>query len=249
MNELVHKASRFIARGVSRSILPALQESIISFGFDDCPSSAIETALPLLEAQGWRATIYVACGLCDTENHLGKHMSLSDVVNVHERGHEIADHTFSHISSNDVNIDAYLADIEKNQTTLEALGLPRSQHFAYPLGHVSPALKKQIGERFLTARGVLTSNQAEQDANLLKAARIYSGERFQAALEQIETAKQKPRWLNFFTHDVRENPSHFGCTPGEFQVIVTAVKSSGLRVMTVKDAYNTIQKEGVSNDL
>ena len=150
MNQLVQKASRFIARGVSRSVLPALQESIISFGFDDCPSSAIETGLPFLEAEGWHATIYVACGLCDTENHLGKHMSLSDIVKIHERGHEIADHTFSHVSSNDVSTDEYLADIEKNQKTLEALGLPRSQHFAYPLGHVSPALKRQISERFFT---------------------------------------------------------------------------------------------------
>jgi len=96
MNALVQKAGRFVARGVSRSVLPAVQESIISVGFDDCPASAIETALPLMEAEGWRATIYVACGLCDSENHLGKHMSLSDVVEVHKRGHEIADHTFSH---------------------------------------------------------------------------------------------------------------------------------------------------------
>ena len=249
MNALVQKAGRFVARGVSRSVLPAVQETIISVGFDDCPASAIETALPLMEAEGWRATIYVACGLCDTENHLGKHMSLSDVVEVHKRGHEIADHTFSHMSANDVDIDVYLQDIEKNQHTLEALGLPRSRHFAYPLGHLSPALKRAVSERFLTCRGVLTPLGPKQDANLLKATRVYSGERFQEALSQIEAAKQTPKWLNFFTHDVRENPSEFGCTPEEFQELVAAVKDSGLRVMTVADAYDAIQKQRVSNDI
>lgn len=249
MNALVQKASRFVARGVSRSVLPTVQESIISIGFDDCPASAIETALPMLEAEDWRATIYVACGLCDTVNHLGKHMSLSDVVEVHKRGHEIADHTFSHMSANDVNIDAYLEDIEKNQQTLEALGLPRSRHFAYPLGHMSPALKRDVSERFLTCRGVITPFGPKQDANLLRATRVYSGHRYQEALNQIEAAKHTPKWLNFFTHDVRENPSEFGCTPKEFQEFVTAVKDSGLRVMTVANAYDAIQKQGVSNDI
>ena len=242
MSELIHKATRFLSRGTSRSILPGLNESIISFGFDDCPASAIETALPILETQGWRATVYVACGLCGTENHLGRHMSLADVVDVHERDHEIADHTFSHVTSNDVTTREYMADVERNQKALKALGLPRSRHFAYPYGHVSPSLKQALRKQFETLRGVMTSANTSQDANLLSAVRVYSGDRFEAALEKIEVAKTKPQWLNFFTHDVRENPSDFGCTPQEFQKIVTAVRDSGLRVMTVDDAYRTIER-------
>ena len=243
MIELIHKANRLLSRATSNSILPDLTESIISFGFDDCPASAIETALPILEAEGWRATIYVACGLCEIENHLGKHMSLSDIVDVHERNHEIADHTFSHLSSNDATSSEYIADVVRNQKALQKLGLPRSRHFAYPYGHVSPSLKKALSRQFETLRGVLTPTNAPQDANLLNAVRIYSGERFEAALQQIETAKTKPQWLNFFTHDVRENASDFGCTPEEFQRIVTAVKESGLRVMTVDNAYRTIETQ------
>lgn len=244
MSEVLHKASRFLSRGVSRAILPELDASIISFGFDDCPASAIETALPILEAEGWRATIYVACALCGTENHLGIHMSFEDIIKVHERDHEIADHTFSHISSNDVSTRAYIADVERNQKALRKLGLPRSRHFAYPFGHVSPSLKKALRKRFKTLRGVLTPISTSQDANLLNAARVYSGEPIDSALRKIEIAKTKPQWLNFFTHDVRKNPSDFGCTPEEFETIVKAVRDSGIRVMTVDDAYRTIEKRG-----
>ena len=242
MSELLFKASRLISRGVSRSILPDLDESIISFGFDDCPSSAIETALPMLEAEDWRATVYVACGLCETENHLGRHMSLADIVDVHERGHEIADHTYSHVSPDDVSVSGYVEDIDKNQKTLTDLGLPLSRHFAYPYGHVSPALKKALKNKFETLRGVKSPRNPKLDANLLNAARVYSGERLQAALEMIEASKTTPQWLNLFTHDVRDNPSDFGCTPEEFQTIVTAIKKAGLRVMTVDDAYCTLTK-------
>jgi hypothetical protein len=91
-------------------------------------------------------------------------------------------------------------------------------------------------------RGVLSPTHPTQDANLLNAVRIYSGTRLQEALDQIELAKSKPIWLNLFTHDVRQNPSEFGCTPEEFDKVVKAVKESGLRVMTVDDAYRTIEK-------
>ena len=242
MSELFFKASRFISRGVSKSILPDVNETIVSFGFDDCPSSAIETALPMLEAEGWHSTIYVACGLCETENHLGRHMSLADIVDAHERGHEIADHTYSHVSPDDVSITKYVEDIDRNQKTLTELGLPLSRHFAYPYGHVSPALKKVLKSKFETLRGVKSPKSTKQDANLLNAARVYSGERLQAALEMIEKSKTTPQWLNLFTHDVRESPSDFGCTPEEFETIVTAVKKAGLRVMTVDDAYRAIDK-------
>ncbi len=242
MMELVYKFLRLAARKTSRSMLPPLDESIISFGFDDCPASAIETALPMLEAEGWRATIYVSCGLCETENHLGRHMSLSDIVDVHEKDHEIADHTFSHVSSKDVSLSKYLADIEKNQKTLKKLGLPDSRHFAFPYGHMTPALKNALRSRFKTLRGVVCSNRTSQDANLLEAVRVYSGESIEKALEQVEFAKTNPQWLNLFTHDVRDNPSDFGCTPEEFLKVVKAVRESGLRVMTVDDAYRTIDK-------
>ncbi len=242
MSEVLFKANRFIARGLSRSLLPNVDASIVSFGFDDCPASAIETALPMLEAEGWRATVYVAYGLCGTVNHLGRHMEISDIVDIHNRGHEIADHTYSHLSSNTVSTREYIEDVERNQMALQELGLPRSRHFAYPFGHVSPPLKKALRKRFQTLRGVLSPTTPWQDANLLNAIRIYSGSRFDAALQQIEAAKTTPQWLNFFTHDVREKPSDFGCTPHEFQKIVNAVRDSGLRVMTVDDAFRKIVK-------
>ena len=242
MKDAIHRVLRLAARKTSISSLPDLKESIVTFGFDDCPASAIETALPMLEAEGWRATIYVACGLCKTVNHLGRHMSLSDIVDVHKRDHEIADHTFSHISTKDAGVRDYMIDIEKNQKALKQLGLPPSRHFAFPYGDLTPAHKRALRRRFKTLRGVVFSDRASQDANLLEAVRVYSGADIEAAIQKIEAARHTPQWVNLFTHDVRENPSKYGCTPGEFQQIVMAVRKSGLRVMTVDEAYRTIAK-------
>lgn len=174
-------------------------------------------------------------------------MSLSDIVDTHKRGHEIADHTFSHLSAHDVSLEDYLANIERNQSALKALGLPASRHFAYPFGHVNPVLKRTLSQKFETLRGVVKPGLMSQDANLLNAVRVYSGPDLDVAFQKIKAAKTSPQWLNLYTHDVRENPSDFGCTPADFQKIIAAVEEAGLRVMTVDDAFRTIhQNESLS---
>jgi peptidoglycan/xylan/chitin deacetylase (PgdA/CDA1 family) len=169
-------------------------------------------------------------------------MSLSDIVHVHERGHEIADHTFSHLSAHDATVESFLADIDKNQAALKALGLPPSRHFAYPFGHVTPALKQSLSEIFETSRGVVNSKGASQDAHLLNAVRVYSEPDLDIALRKIDSAKISPQWLHLYTHDIRENPSDFGCTPDDFQAIVSAVDKAGFRVMTIDAAYRAIHQ-------
>jgi len=57
-------------------------------------------------------------------------------------------------------------------------------------------------------------------------------------------AKVTPKWLHLFTHDIRENPSEFGCTQDDFEEVVMAVKGSGLPVLTVDEAYRTIMRRG-----
>ena len=80
MKAIQAKIMRHVSRRTDRSVLPSLTNSIISIGFDDCPKSAFTNGLPLMEAEGWRATIYVACGLCETTNHLGLHVSEADII-------------------------------------------------------------------------------------------------------------------------------------------------------------------------
>ena len=237
---LLHRIRRQISHKFERNILARTQRPIVTFSFDDCPLSVIETALPILEAEDWRATIYVCVGLCDTTNHLGLHMSENDIVTTYKRGHEIGDHTFSHINARTPSTTDYLVDIEKNQQALEALGIKRSLHFAYPFGDVTTPIKARVKNKFKTARGVLPPTSPDLDANYLPAMPLYSGKNMEAAIEKIETLSDQPLWLNLYTHDVRDNPSDFGCTPDEFKRVVDAVKAASVQVLPVCDAYDLI---------
>lgn len=219
-----------------------LDRPIVSFSFDDCPKSVIENAIKHFERENWRSTVYVAMGLCGIENHLGLHMDADDVKALHDNGHEIADHTFHHIDATQHSIDEFMLDIEKNQSALNALGLPASETFAYPYGQVTTALKSRLASKFKGARDIRSRESHEDiDLNQIRSNRLYAGNDFNVLMEQIKRIGDKPGWLPIYTHDVRENPSEFGCTPEQMLSVIDAVKSSGAQVLTMADAITHME--------
>jgi peptidoglycan/xylan/chitin deacetylase (PgdA/CDA1 family) len=216
---------------------------IVSFTFDDCPQSAFKNALPVLEKRGWSGTIYAAMGLCGTTNHLGLHMTEEEMQRASENGHEIADHTFSHLDANAVSPDVFLSDIEKNKSAFKRLGLPPANNFAYPYGAVNAAVKSALSKKFNLLRGIETPQQNKVlDLNQAASQRLYSGKNFNASRKAIQNLARTPGWLILFTHDVRDNPSEYGCTPKEFSTILDDVAAINADVLPVKDALKQLKK-------
>jgi hypothetical protein len=71
--------------------------------------------------------------------------------------------------------------------------------------------------------------------NLLAANSIYGdGEKpLSWAKDLLEQNAARKSWLIFYTHDVQETPSPWGCTPVLFERIVKAALDSGARILTV----------------
>ncbi|WP_409431983.1 polysaccharide deacetylase family protein [Litorimonas sp. RW-G-Af-16] len=226
-----------------RIVTPKLDRPIISFTFDDCPKSVVETALPLIEAEGWRATIYVACGLCDITNHMGLHMSRDDIKAVARNGHEIGDHTYGHLDGLRVTPDMFMADIVRNQAELDALGIAPSRTFAYPYGQVTTALKKRLLKRFDLSRGVNRSSSTAFDEGLSPAMRLYHGQAVNEARTRIESYSTAPQWEVLFTHDVRDTPSDYGCTAADLKRTIQTVKESGAIVLPVAQALDIARRQ------
>lgn len=225
-----------------RLLKPKLVRPIVSFSFDDCPKSVIENAITPLAQENWRSTVYISMGLCDTTNHLGLHMSADDVKALHADGQEIADHTFNHIDATQHSLDEFMANINKNQEALNALGLPESKTFAYPYGQVTTAAKKALSTKFKGLRGIRSRDSQEIiDLNQIKSNRLYAGSEFEKLMAQIEGLSAKPGWLPIFTHDVRENPSQYGCTPEQMRRVIEAVKASGAQVLPIAEAIEILE--------
>lgn len=236
---IARRLTRYSAR---RPISILTDRPIISFSFDDCPQSVVLNALPAMERRGWRGTIYAAMGLCETTNHLGLHVTEAELKAAYQSGHEIGNHTYSHLDANMVSTEDFLQDIADTRDKFVALNIPKAKTFAYPYGEVTTPIKKALSGQYELLRGIDDIGKSTQiDLNQAASQRLYSGGSFKKCLDLISGLEHRPRWVTFFTHDVRDNPSAFGCTPAEFEQILDAAQAVNAQVLPIADALSRVQ--------
>jgi peptidoglycan/xylan/chitin deacetylase (PgdA/CDA1 family) len=217
--------------------------SIVSFTFDDAPVSAGEVGGRILSERGLLGTFYMAMGLSRSPSQ-GEHpiMSPGDVASLHGAGHDIQCHTYSHISLRGTSSGTISADCARNRADLESL-LPehRVQHFAYPFGRVSPWAKRSLGPSYLSMRSAWAGvNRGAVDIRRLKAVSICEVDLDMDEVRAfIDSLRDDPGWLIFFTHEVCDEPSQWGTRSGTFESIVDYALERGERVLPVRQAFDS----------
>ncbi|HYM72687.1 MAG TPA: polysaccharide deacetylase family protein [Stellaceae bacterium] len=218
----------------------------VSFTFDDFPRSAWLNGGAILERHGLRGTYYAALNLAGTENHLGPMFTIDDLREVHARGHEIACHTFNHRDCRRAPASEILAEIDENAAALSRLldGATMS-NFAYPYGAVSLAAKHALSRRFASCRSTGQGiNQGTVDLADLLGIHIYAGVFDRARLCQlIDDSRAQGGWIVFYTHDVSDTPSAFGCTPEQLEWVV-AYAAQNATVLPVDDMLRSLGLPG-----
>jgi len=248
---LAYEPSRSISSKVSRRLTPLfgrrmvpvkLDKPLVSITFDDCPASAIENGVGPMNILGWKSSVYVAGELLGTTNHHGRQICAEDLIGLHNDGHEIGGHTWSHIDAQAVSIDTFAEDIAYNHAYMQKLGLPKFRTFAYPYGQTQPALKRLLETQFEGMRGIVPGlHRKDVDLNQIKSVPLFSGDNMQAAHDVLKDIAARPAWVTFFTHDIRDDHSPWGCKPEEFENFLKAVKAINADVMPVDKAIDYIK--------
>lgn len=206
---------------------------MVSFTFDDVPISGAEAGAAILEAAGARGTWYVCAGLFDQPGDMGRYANEAEIGRLAQAGHEIACHTHSHLDCGLADEAAIGADADRNAQALSRFGA-RARHFAYPYGEVSPQAKKALKGRYGSLRavhsGIVTRGS---DLNQLPAVGIEGEDGEAEALRWIDKAVERNAWVILYTHDVRQDPSPYGCTPGALERIVAHARTRGAAIRTV----------------
>ena len=106
-------------------------------------------------------------------------------------------------------------------------------------------LKEAIGQDVNSSRGIWGGvNGTEVDLNLLRANRLYGDLDGCAQVEELILENERRKsWLIFYSHDVRETPSPFGCTPALLEFAVSFAAQRGGRVRTVTDVVHELGKQ------
>lgn len=214
-------------------------KSIITFSFDDFPKSAADTGAEIVESIGAKAIFYACSGLAGRTNRTGEQYVDTDMLALDRAGHEIGAHTHTHLDCARAPTVTVIRNITKNLIQLKNMGLEKPiDHFAYPYGETTVALKTALKDKFITARGIRTGTNAKgADRMQLSAVELKPDPATTAqALAAIEHANTVPSWLHIFTHDIRAIPSPFGTTPQELKKIVKCARDSGIHVAPPRDA-------------
>jgi len=207
----------------SHRVTAAWPSGVVSFTFDDVPKSAFVAGGAILERYAARGTYYTSLKLAETETVVGPMFDREDVRAAHRAGHEIACHTYAHLDCDRAPKALILAEVRDNAAALSSLiegVIP--ENFAYPYGSVSPTAKRVLGPLFSSCRGIRPGiNHGTIDLADLLATTLYDVDFDEVAMRWLVDRNRSVRgWLIFFTHDVVETPSPFGCKPGQLEALV-----------------------------
>lgn len=262
-NGYLAKARRRLATDAARTLFRRQlvlrsDRPVISFTFDDFPRSAFLEAGSILRRYGALGTYYVSLSLMGRQSPLGPMFQAEDLKELADLGHELGCHTFGHCHSWSTPADIYEKAIVENQHALnEVLPGASFQTFAYPFSGPRLGVKRVAGRHFQCCRGGglkarrcffrhsaggQTFNSGITDLNLLCAFFLEKSRGNPEAVKRLIDQNARARgWLIFATHDVRDIPSPFGCTPDFFEQVVEWGFESGARILPVVQALGLLR--------
>lgn len=250
MIDILNKIDKSIAAKLWRKNLILEREyGVVSFSFDDAPKSACDVGRRTLENHDCRGTWYIAGGLTDRLEQGRMCHSINDIQDLAESGHQIGCHTFSHRPCNTLKADDISSEIERNALFFKSIDLPSSSlHFSFPLGEFNCSSKKIASKNFVSSRitgGGLQVGYA--DLNALRAERLYQHVMTQERLSALIKATALQRgWLIFYTHDVDDSPSQWGCSKNLLDSAIQTALSAGCKVMPVDEAIRYWDRNNIN---
>ncbi len=218
-----------------------LNKPVISFTFDDVPKTAVTNGVKILNYYNKKGTFYISLSLLGGYSDVGLPiLDLDDLEKLISNGHEIGDHTFSHLKAFDVTDEEYKNSIIINQERMEIL-FPgyKFTSFAYPFGALTPFKKKIVKRFYKVARGIEEGyNNTIFDSMLLKSFHLAGDKnKFEFYKRIIDKSVEHPSWLIFFTHEVQSNPTEFGCDQHLFELILNYCIKNEITIKSIYEFY------------
>lgn len=242
---LAGKLRRLRARAGPRRMQPArLQRGMVSFSFDDFPKSAVDVGAAELERVQARGTYYASASFAGLDTHHGRMFDMDDLARLQAAGHEIGNHTYSHLDCARAPAEDVVADVKRNAEALRAMGCAAPlRSFAWPYGEASPEAKRALEPEFDTLRGVRPCAVTRAaDLNLLPAHSLDGGEDGLArVLAALREAARRPSWLIVFAHDVQPRPTQWGCTPSMLRLALETARKLDLDIVTVGEGAQRLR--------
>jgi peptidoglycan/xylan/chitin deacetylase (PgdA/CDA1 family) len=159
--------------------------------FDDGLRNNYTAALPILEAVGAPATVYVASGFIDgvnpwlTTDAGGAMLSAQEIRDLARAGWEIGAHTVAHPDMATLSYAECRAEIDDSRKALEAITGTHVDTFAYPFGRYGPEALAAVSDSGM--RAAVTTGSGRWERFELTRAMVSNGDPYPlVALKMVD---------------------------------------------------------------
>lgn len=247
-----HKASvneKFHIRPAdTKSELTPFSEPIISVTFDDGWESVYSEAYPLMQKYGIHSTQYI---LADQFNS-GPYMSLAQVRDLHENGHEIASHTIHHYVLTNLSDTDLHTEVAGSKALLSSK-IQITDDFASPEGKSDKRTTEEIKKNYRSARNTTGDPRpvTEVDVNLpdnfdrynINAYTVRQSTTLDDIKNMVEYAQRTNAWIVITYHQVDWSGAEYGVSPEAFESHMKYLFDAKIRSAPLGRVIDAIDKD------
>lgn len=216
---------------------PNIVAPAITITFDDGYATDHTVASRIMSRYGFRGTSYV---ITDAVGIAGR-LTLDQLRALYDMGWDISNHTASHLYSNEVSEEDWVASMEAGYDWLVDNGFGRTAcHLSYPGGQNTRSIERMVAKHHKTGRlnkRFSTGNESIPASNMYALQCINGADTLTTVKNAITLAANYGQWLILMFHEVSDSSGTSGvCTVAHFtEVIEHIAATSGVQVLTMSE--------------
>jgi peptidoglycan/xylan/chitin deacetylase (PgdA/CDA1 family) len=239
---LIHNVGTLTLDDASlQSYIPSgFNRGLVSLTFDDGYDNEYTQGLPLLKKYGFTSTQYIITNVLNTAGYLTN----AQVKALYAGGNEISSHTLTHNNLLTETPAQYTNELSQSKTVLQQLiGAPVTD-LAFPNGLYNQGIINTTKNYYAASRGVEDGLNSKDNFNMydIKVQNVYNTTTTAQIADWVKQAESTKTWLVLVYHAVNPSTSAgiYSVTPAQLDAQLSAIKSSGAPVLTLKKALAEI---------
>jgi peptidoglycan/xylan/chitin deacetylase (PgdA/CDA1 family) len=223
--------------GTTPPVTAASTKGLVSLTFDDGWASQRTNAAPIMQAAGnMPGTFYLISGALGT----GQYMTVAQAKEMQSFGYELGSHTVSHVNLVSADAATVSRELSESKKTLEGyFGAGQITSLAYPYGAGDARAQTEAAKYYTSARSTNPglNKPGQYNKYSLTIGYVLNNTPLSTVQGWLDEAKANNTWLILCYHAIADNnPSDtYTLSVSNFQSQVTAIRSSGVKVVTVRD--------------
>ena len=221
---------------ISDFVPEKFDRSLLTMMFDDGYIENVSTAMPMLDAYGFKSSH------CYMTSRLDSQEAIDGLLALDRGGHEICGHTITHPDLTTLTAEKLHEELAGSQAVLEGYLGKAVDVFVSPYGSYNALTLDKIDDLYRSHRGTNEGYNTKDNFDVYntKVRNVFLSTTAEEIASWVREAQEGGYWLILLYHMVGNYPDEYGTTPGMFAEHLRVIDDSGIAVKTYSDALDEV---------